>query len=368
MKIAITGSNGFVAKNLIAEMEHIKHYELLPVSHTMDIKIQEELLSQADAVIHLAGVNRPVTNEEFTSGNIDYTTFTVNSLSSQKRKIPVIFASSTQVHLHNEYGNSKAIAEAILRNYSEETGSPVTILRFPNLFGKWSKPNYNSVVATFCHNIIQGLPIEIHDPNNVFELLYIDDVVRIILNSLKSTSGIHYVEEFVEANSISVKGLADQINRIDIANKNGKLPELRNDLDKYLFATYVSYLPTNDLVSTPGVHLSEGAEFIELLKFGRYGQIALNTIQPGITKGNHWHHTKHEKYIILSGQSLIRLRKKFSEKVHEINLDGSNISVIDIPPGTVHSITNIGDEELITLMWASEIYDNEFPDTFKEDV
>jgi UDP-2-acetamido-2,6-beta-L-arabino-hexul-4-ose reductase len=368
MKIVITGSNGFVAKNLIAEMEHIKQYDFLPVSHSMDIKIQEESLSQADAVIHLAGVNRPVTNEEFTSGNIDYTAFLVKSLSNQKREIPVIFASSKQIHFHNEYGDSKAKAESILRNYSEETGSPVTILRFPNVFGKWAKPNYNSVVATFCHNIIRNLPIEIHDPSTVFELLYIDDVVRIILNSLKSTSGIHYIEEFVESNSISVQGLANQINWIDMANKNGKLPELRKDFDKYLFATYLSYLPDNDLVSTPVVHLSEGAEFIELLKSGRYGQISLNTIQPGITKGNHWHHTKHEKYIILSGLSLIRLRKKFSKEVYEVILDGSKTSVLDIPPGTVHSITNIGDKELITLMWASEIYDSEFPDTFKEDV
>jgi UDP-2-acetamido-2,6-beta-L-arabino-hexul-4-ose reductase len=368
MKIAITGSSGFIAKNLISEMENLKEFELILLSHSMDFKLQENLLGKADLVIHLAGVNRPDDKIEYTRGNEDYTNFIVRSLMNQNRIVPVIFASSKQVLLDNEYGSSKSKAEQILVQYSNTTGSAVSIFRFPNLFGKWSKPNYNSVVATFCHNIIRSIPIKVHNSTDQIELLYIDHAVQLLLESITNSSGVHIIDNFSYSTTISVQELADRIYKIDNANKSNHLPDLECEFDKYLFATYISYLPDEKLVSQPLLHTSDGAQFIELLKLGTKGQIAINTIQPDITKGNHWHHTKHEKYIVIRGQALIRLRIKFSTEIFEYRLSDNEITIIDIPPGTVHSITNTGNEDLVTIMWASEVYDSDRPDTFKEEV
>jgi UDP-2-acetamido-2,6-beta-L-arabino-hexul-4-ose reductase len=368
MKIAITGSSGFVAKNLIAEMEYLKEFDLIFLNHSMEFKLQENLLGKADLVIHLAGVNRPDDKIEFTRGNEDYTNFIVNSLMNQNRIIPVIFASSKQVILDNDYGFSKSKAELILKEYSNLTGSAVSILRFPNIFGKWSKPNYNSVVATFCHNIIRDIPIHIHNATDQIELLYIDQAVQLLLDSIKNSSGVHIIDEYINITSISVQELANRIYKIDDSNKSNHLPELKSEFDKYLFATYISYLPADKLVNQSVLNRSDGAQFTELLKLGSKGQIAINTIKPAMTKGNHWHHTKHEKYIVVSGQALIRLRKKYNTEVVEYKLKDTNIAIIDIPPGTVHSITNTGNEDLVTIIWASEVYDKFRPDTFKEEV
>jgi UDP-2-acetamido-2,6-beta-L-arabino-hexul-4-ose reductase len=368
MKIAITGSSGFIAKNLIAEMENLKEFELILLSHSMDFELQENLLGKADLIVHLAGVNRPDDNIGFTRGNEDYTNLIIRSLMNQNRNVPVIFSSSKQVHFDNEYGSSKSKAEQILQEYSVITGSAVSIFRFPNLFGKWSKPNYNSVVATFCHNIIRNIPIKIHNSTDQIELLYIDQAVQLLLESIMNSSGVHIIDDFSYSTTISVQELADQIYKIDYANKSNHLPDLECEFDKYLYATYISYLPAERLVSQPSLHTSDGALFIELLKMGAKGQIAINTIQPDITKGNHWHHTKHEKYVVIRGQALIRLRKKFSTEIFEYKLTDNEITIIDIPPGTVHSITNTGNEDLVTIMWASEVYDSDCPDTFKEEV
>ncbi len=368
MNIVITGSSGFIAKNLRSSLENYDEHDLILLHRNSSEEDLRVGLQKADFIFHLAGVNRPLELSEFETGNIDYTKKVVDTLVNLKKSIPVIFSSSIQVDKDNHYGSSKKAAESLLIDYSVSTGARIHILRLPNVFGKWAKPHYNSVVATFCNNIIREIPIEIHDSSNLIKLLHIDYVVSLMMELIDSPSSPQIIDDFPSTVTISVGDLESKITQFHQLREVNTVPTLLSEFDKQLFSTYSSYLPLDSLTINRRTNISSGSLFTELLKTTHSGQFSLNVIEPGVTKGNHWHHTKHEKYIVIQGTAKVRLRYKFEKEIGELILTSNPIGSIDIPPGVVHSIENIGHQELITIMWANEIYDSENPDTFKEDV
>jgi len=368
LKILITGSNGFIAKNLRSSLETLGFNELLLLDKKVTQEEAKKSLLHADFVFHLAGVNRPVEVSEFYQGNKDYTQWVVDQLLLFKKNTPIVFASSTQVELDNEYGKSKKEAESILLKYAIDAGARIHILRLPNVFGKWARPNYNSVVATFCYNVIRSLPMEVHDDAKTVSLIHVDDVVSTMTNLITNLVKDHFLNEFPSTIEITVGELAHRIDEFNNLRVKNQLPTLQNRFDQQLFSTFTSYLPLEELTLKRATNESAGSWFTELLQTNHSGQVSLNIIQPGVVKGNHWHQTKHEKYLVIQGTAKIRLRKKFEETVDEIILGSDFIASVDIPPGVVHSIENVGQQDLITVMWANEIYDPKNSDTFKEDV
>jgi UDP-2-acetamido-2,6-beta-L-arabino-hexul-4-ose reductase len=368
LNIVITGSSGFIGKNLRSSLENYDDHNLILLDRNSSKEDLRLGLQKADFIFHLAGVNRPLELSEFEIGNIDYTKKIVDTLLSFDKSTPIVFSSSIQVDKDNHYGSSKKAAESLLIDYSISTGARIHILRLPNVFGKWAKPYYNSVVATFCNNIIRQIPLEIHDSNNLIKLLHIDHVVSLMMELMASLSSPQIINDFPSASTISVGDLESKITQFHKLRGVNKIPNLLSEFDKQLFSTYSSYLPLDFLTTSRRTNISSGSLFTELLKTNHSGQFSLNIIEPGVTKGNHWHHTKHEKYIVIQGTAKVRLRYKFEKEIDELILTSNPICSIDIPPGVVHSIENIGNQELITIMWANEIYDSENPDTFKEDV
>jgi len=370
MNILITGSNGFIAKNLIHALKSSNACSinlLLVNSSTTDLEVELALI-KADILVHLAAVHRPKIVDEYYTVNEHFTEKIINLLLKNNKKIPVIFSSSKQVLVDNDYGKSKLKAELILSEYFKITGARVHILRLPNVFGKWAKPNSNSVVSTFCYNVSRSLPIDIHNESNTVSLLHIDEVVSLMIQLITNPEKINPYEDFPSIVEITVGELAKKINEFnDLRNKN-QLPTIQSRFDQQLFSTYTSYLPLEGLRMERLTNESPGSRFTELIQTIHSGQFSLNIIQPGVVKGNHWHQTKHEKYFVIQGTAKIRLRKKFDENVDEIILGSEPIASLDIPPGVVHSIENFGQQDLITIMWANEMYDPKNPDTFKEDV
>jgi UDP-2-acetamido-2,6-beta-L-arabino-hexul-4-ose reductase len=368
LRVLITGSAGFIGRNLRSFLESQGFHRLLLIDKTSSEEEFKQGLKEADFIFHLAGVNRPVDDSEFLRGNSEYSNSLIKTLLSLNKKTPIVFASSTQVELKNQYGISKLEAEESIKNYSISTGAEVHILRLPNVFGKWAKPHYNSVVATFCHNVARGLSIDVHDPDKFIELLYIDDLVERMYRLITRSNEPKVKDHSLDVHTIRVGELANRIIHFNELRLKSQLPTLLTKFDKALFSTYTSHLPLDALCIDQKTHLSDGSRFTELMQTKYSGQFSLNVIEPGVEKGNHWHQSKHEKYIVIQGLARIRLRRKYDAKVHELIADSGSISTIDIPPGVVHSISNIGNIDLITIMWANEIYDSLNPDTFKEDV
>lgn len=365
MKILVTGSEGFVGKNLISELLNQGYKDIMMFDKNTEISMLDEYCASADFIFHLAGVNRPEKTEEFMEGNFGFTTLLLNKLKENKNICPIMISSSIQAALENDYGNSKKAGEDALLSYSKETGAPVFIYRFPNLYGKWSQPNYNTVVATFCYNIARGIPIQINNPNAVVDLVYIDDVVRELVACLEkkqlSKSNFYQVSE---VDSITLKELSELIFAFKESRKSLEISNMGRRIEKNLYSTYLSFLPTDDFSYDLKMNIDERGSFTEILRTKERGQVSVNISKPGITKGNHWHHTKNEKFLVVSGKGVIRFRRIGTEEIIEYFVSGEKLEVVDIPVGYTHNIENVGDTDMVTLMWVNEPFDPEKPDTY----
>ena len=364
MNILVTGSNGFLGKNLIARINAAGIGSVLPFDLPYSENRLKEHIKKADFIFHLAGVNRPDDKSEFYTGNSGLTETIVRLIEADNVKIPITFISSAQVGNDSDYAISKEMAEKILLDYQKDTGTDVFIYRFPGIFGKWSRPDYNTVVATFCYNIANNLPIEIHNMEKKLTLCYIDDIVDILLKTLSERR----TQEIKPQYTITLGKLAATIGSFAKESQTPEISDLSDPLTKKLYATYLSFLPADKISYPLTTHNDERGSFTEFLHLPKHGQVSVNVSKPGITKGDHWHDTKHEKFLVVSGQGIIKLRMLNSQEKLEYHVSGNEPEVIDIPPGYTHSITNSGDEDMITVMWASEIFDKSHPDTFYEKV
>ncbi|WP_142827208.1 polysaccharide biosynthesis C-terminal domain-containing protein [Planococcus soli] len=369
MKVLITGAGGFIGKNLVAELKNQGISEVFEYTSKTDSLDFDKYCKEADFIFHLAGVNRPKSQSEYMEGNYGFTNDLINKLKKYNNLCPIVFSSSIQSSLDNAYGLSKKNAEKLLLKYSEDTGAKVIIYRFPNVFGKWCKPNYNSVVATFCNNIINDLPITINDEEKIMKLVYIDDVISELISSLNGKGNL--VEDFYEVPEFYTVSLGEVAQLIYSFNRNQKelsIPDFSNEFTKKLYSTYLSYLPKEKLKYPLKMNIDERGSFTEFLKTPDRGQISINISKPQITKGNHWHHSKNEKFLVVSGVGIIRIRKLNSDEIYEYHVNGLKMEVIDIPVGCVHNIENIGVEDMVTVMWANECFDKNNPDTYYMEV
>ena len=376
MNILVTGAKGFVGKNLVCALENIRDGKdkTSPLSSELnifafDIDTPADLLDgyckHADAVVHLAGVNRPQTQEEFMQGNRDFTATLLETLKKHNNTCPIFVSSSTQAALDNPYGQSKKAGEDLLRAYAAETGAKVCIYRFTNVFGKWCRPNYNSVVATFCNNIANDLPIQINDPAVVLRLIYIDDVVNELLQALSGNptqDGDFCVVNPVH--EVTLGKLTELLYSFRDSRKTLSVPDMSDAFVKKLHATYLSYLPTDAFSYPLKMNCDVRGSFTEIIRTPERGQFSVNISKPGITKGNHWHNTKNEKFLVVSGTGVIRFRHPEREEVYSYFVSGEKLEVVDIPVGYTHNIENLGDTDLVTFMWCNECFDPNRPDTY----
>ncbi len=366
MKILITGSKGFIAKNLIVELLNgTSERTLFEYDRSSGPELLNQYCKEADFVFHLAGVNRPQEPSEFREGNFGFTSLLLDTLQKHGNNCPVMLASSTQAIHDTPYGESKKAGEDLLFKYGEETGAKVLIYRLPNVFGKWSRPNYNSAVSTFCNNIAHDLPIQVNDRSVIMTLVYIDDVVKELISALEgnpSTEG-KFCKIPVE-HRLTLGEIVDLIYSFKESRKNLQVPDLSDHFTKKLYSTYLSYLPEDGFSYPLKMNIDERGSFTEFLKSPDRGQVSINISKPGITKGQHWHHTKNEKFLVVSGKGVIRFRKLGEEKVHEYVVSGEKLEVVDIPVGYTHNIENLGDTDMVTVMWVNEIFDPRNPDTY----
>lgn len=382
MNILITGAGGFVGKNLTAALEAVRDGK----DRTRpDLKIDKLFLcdldtteaelrhycAEADFVFHLAGVNRPKDQAEFMTGNRDFTATLLSMLERSGNRCPIMISSSIQAALDNPYGESKRAGEQLMRGYGARTGTKTLIYRFPNIFGKWCRPNYNSVVATFCHNRAHDLPIQINDRNTRLTLVYIDDVVQELLNALEGRE--HRDGDFCcvsVTHSVTLGEIADLIETFRVQPETLIMPEIpAGSFEKKLYSTFLSYLPKEKIAFPLKMNTDRRGSFTELLKTGNCGQFSVNISKPGITKGQHWHHTKWEFFMVVSGHGLIQERRLGTDEVMEFEVSGERIEAVHMLPGYTHNIINLSEtEDLVTLMWANEQFDPNHPDTFFEEV
>jgi len=326
-------------------------------------------VKEAKFIFHFAGINRPTDPKEFIEGNVDSISKLIEMVKSTKSKAPIVVSSSIQALADNPYGKSKKAGEDLLLEFSKRQHHPIFIYRFTNVFGKWSRPNYNSVVATFCYNISRGLPIKINDENAKIALVYIDDVVAEMIRCLEGkTETIDGILRVLPEYEVTVGQLSKTIQGFAVSRNTLVLANQHDIFQKKLYATYLSYLDETQFSYELKSHQDQRGSFTELFKTFEQGQISVNISKPGITKGNHYHHTKNEKFIVVSGDALIRFRKVDDTKIIEYRVSGQKIQVIDIPPGYTHSIVNVGKQDLVTIMWASEIFDPLNPDTYPMEV
>jgi len=361
-KILVTGSNGFIGKNLVARLKELPNFKV--TSFTRDCRLSDlsELVANADFIFHLAGVNRPTDANEFNSINTGLTGILCDAISNSGRNIPLVFASSAQAELNNPYGHSKLAAESILGSLARDSGNTVHIYRLPGVFGKWARPNYNSVVATFCHNIARDLPVRIDDPDLVMRLVYVDDVINEFLRALDDVVvGLHR-GEIKKIYSISVSELAQKIHTFKKSRTSLLVEHVGIGLVRALYSTYISYLPPEQFFYDLQKHQDERGVFVEMLKTPDCGQFSFFTVYPGITRGSHYHHTKTEKFLIVKGSALMKFRNLVTGEISTITVSADRPQVVDTIPGWVHDITNIGDEEAIIMLWANEIFDRDHPD------
>ena len=367
MKILITGAKGFVGKNLIAELRNQGFNNLLEYDVDSDPTVLNDYCRDCKFVFHLAGVNRPKEQTEFMEGNFGFTSQLLKSLKSNKNKAPVLITSSTQAALDNAYGMSKKAGEDLVFSYGKENGIKVYVYRLPNLFGKWCRPNYNSAVATFCNNIAHNIPIQINDPDVLMNLVYIDDVIASFIDKLKNNVELQGAYETVNpAYTIRLGEIVTLIESFKESRKTLMVPDMGDALTKKLYSTYLSYLPADQFSYELKMNTDQRGSFTEFLKTGSRGQVSINICKPGITKGNHWHHTKNEKFLVVSGSGMIRFRKTGTDKVISYHVTGDKLTVVDIPVGYTHNIENLGNTNMVTVMWVNEIFDKEKPDTFFE--
>lgn len=371
MKVLVTGAAGFIASNLISELERREDVTILPFEHGGETALLEEYCKECDFVFHLAGVNRPENEDEFMEGNYDFALTVVKLLEKNENKCPIVFASSIQATMENSYGKSKKAGEDALFAYEKRTGAKVYIYRFPNVFGKWCRPNYNSVVATFCHNIARGLPIQVNNRNTKMELVYIDDLVQELMAALEDRPHVG-LDRFCYVDTVHGATLGEIVNLLygfKESRKNLLIPNLsEGTLEKKLYSTYLSYLPADSFAYPLQMHADERGSFTEFLKSPDRGQVSVNITKPGIVKGNHWHHSKNEKFLVVSGQGKLLFRRHGSEEIVEYHVSGDRLEVLDIPTGYVHALINEGNTDLVTLMWCNECFNPDKSDTIHEKV
>ncbi|MGH2317012.1 capsular polysaccharide biosynthesis protein CapF [Planococcus sp. SE5232] len=363
-KILVTGANGFVGKNLVAELKNQGHEELYLFNRENSSEDLERFTKDCDFVYHLAGVNRPVNESEFMEGNQGLTSQLLQSLIKNENKAPVLITSSIQAEKDNPYGQSKKAGEDEVFAYSRETGADAFVYRLPNLFGKWSKPNYNTVVATYCYNIARNLDIQVNNPEVLLELAYIDDVMAEFSKALEGNPTI--IDDYCTipvTHSIKLGELADLIRTFKVSRTSLAVPAMSDVLTKKLYSTYLSFLPEESFSYDLKMNVDNRGSFTEFLRTPDRGQVSVNISKPGITKGNHWHHTKNEKFLVVSGNGLIRFRNIDSEEIIEYYVNGDKLQAVDIPTGYTHSIVNVGETDLVTVMWVNESFDPEKPDT-----
>ncbi len=366
MKVLVTGAKGFLGKNLIRTMENMADVEILEYDIDTDISLLPKYTAECDFVFHLAGVNRPDNPEDFMKGNFGFTSDLLDNLIKAGNKAPVLITSSIQAALDNPYGQSKKAGEDLIFEYGRANGVEVYIYRLPNVFGKWCRPNYNSAVATFCHNIARDLPITVNDPSHLMQLVYIDDVVAELIRASHGEAnknpedGFCYIEP---VHSATLGRIVELLESFKNSRKTLSVPDMSDPLTNKLYATYLSYLPEKEFSYPLKMNADDRGSFTEILRTADRGQFSVNVAKPGITKGNHWHHTKNEKFLVVSGKGVIRFRKIGSDEVTEYFVSGDKPVVVDIPPGYTHNIENIGDTDLVTFMWCNECFDPDRPDT-----
>jgi len=369
MDILVTGAKGFLGKNLIAELKNRNYKNVKEYDIDTKPELFEKYCKEADFVFHLAGVNRPKKQKEFMEGNFGFTSNLLDILKKHNNTCPVMISSSIQAELDNPYGKSKKAGEDLLFNYSKETGAKVLVYRFPNVFGKWCKPNYNSAIATFCHNIAHDLPITVNDPNVVMNLVYIDDVVNELTDALigKENRKGNFCEVPIKY-SITLGEIVSLLFSFKKSRQELSIPDMSNEFTKKLYSTYLSYLPVEQFSYLLKMNQDQRGSFTEIFRTTDKGQVSVNISKPKITKGNHWHHTKNEKFVVVYGKGIIRFRKINTEKIVEYPVSGDKIEVVDIPPGYTHNIENLGKTDMVTIMWANEPFDPDNPDTYYEKV
>lgn len=367
MKVLVTGANGFIGQNLMVCLRE-KGIESIPFLRATPLDKLPDLLKEVDFIFHLAGVNRPQSELEFFEGNAELTEYLCEAIKASKRKIPVLYTSSIQATRDNPYGSSKHAAEEALIALEKEAGAPVYLYRLLNVFGKWCRPNYNSVVATFCHNIANDLPISISDPKAALELVYIDDVVASFMRHLDDMhSGLHW-PEIAPVYRITLGALAEQISIFKESRTTMVAEAVGCGFARALYATYLSYLRPERFAYSVQTHADARGRFVEMLKTKDSGQFSFFTAHPGITRGGHYHHTKNEKFLVIQGEAHFGFRHVVSGESYEIMVDGEHPQIVETVPGWSHDITNIGNEEMIVMLWANEIFDRQHPDTIAYEV
>ncbi len=368
MNVLVTGSDGFIGKNLRVALSRRKDCRVLCCDVGHDAGNLERHAREADFVFHLAGVNRPSDPSEFVTGNVELTRRLLAALEQPRRRVPVVFSSSRQAEQDNPYGRSKRDAEKFLFDYASRTGSPVRVFRFPNVFGKWSRPDYNSVVSTFCHHLAHGLPVSISDRAHEVTFVYIDEVVRCLLDCLRDDLEGATHADVAEVFTLSLGQLHDMIAGFRSAHDRNEVADLSHPLTRYLHATFLTYWDPAMRCKPVDLKVDARGWLFELVKSPHAGQIFVSRTNPGIVRGNHYHDTKVEKFCVVQGRGRIRMRQLLTDEIVDYECSDDPIRVVDIPAGWTHSIENSGSDDLITLFWASEIFDPARPDTYPEPV
>lgn len=364
MKVLVTGADGFIGRNLIATLVEHAQVEVLPFTRKDDASVLRAHAKEADFIFHLAGVNRPKDVNEFQTGNADLTQLLCDTLHDLHSKAPVLYTSSTQADADNPYGASKLKAEQLLRAFAESNGSLIHIFRLPNVFGKWARPNYNSAVATFCHNIARDLPIQINDPAAIVNLVYIDDVVAKFIDVMQGLDASTPLVDVQPVYQTTVGDLAEKLYAFRNSRDTLTIDSVGTGFTRALYSTYVSYLPPESFAYSVPMHGDSRGVFVEMLKTRDSGQFSFFTAHPGITRGGHYHHTKTEKFLVIKGKARFRFRHIVEGTYHELFTSGQNPVVVETVPGWTHDITNVGDDEMVVMLWANEIFDRERPDTY----
>jgi UDP-2-acetamido-2,6-beta-L-arabino-hexul-4-ose reductase len=365
MNILVTGSNGFIGKNLIENLSRIEEIKIYEFDKENTLDEVKSYINDIDFIFHFAGVNRPEKISEFYEGNNGLTESIIKIIENNNKKIPILISSSIQAQNDNDYGKSKFKSEELLKEYSKNNDVDVFIYRLPNVFGKWSRPNYNSVISTWCYNITHDLEIKVNDESTLLNLVYIDDVIEQFVkhlnrNNVKTEVSIVYKKTLGE-----IKTLLEDFKN---SRENLIIPKVGNNFERALYSTYLSYLPTDKFSYEINGYSDERGTFYELLKTLDSGQISISTSKPGVTRGNHYHNSKNEKFLVIKGKAVIKLRKIDSDEEIVYNVSEDKMEIVDMIPGYTHNITNIGDTEMVLLIWANEQFDREKPDTYYQEV
>ena len=381
MNILVTGAKGFVGRNLVSQLHNIqsgkaKNYGVFSDMQVFEYDVDSDpceldvYCKRADFVFNLAGVNRPKDQAEFMQGNFGFASALLDTLKKYNNSCPVMISSSTQAALDNPYGESKRAGENLLFDYARETGARVLVYRFPNVFGKWCRPNYNSAVATFCNNIAHDLPIQVNYPSVMVHLVYVDDVVDELIAALSGNE--HRERDYCIVpivHTVTLGKIVDLLYSFREMSGNLQVPDLGDPFTKKLYSTYLSYFPKDKFSYPLKMNVDSRGSFTEIIRTPDRGQFSVNISKPGITKGQHWHHTKNEKFVVVSGHGLIQLRKIGTDEVLNYEVNGDKIEVVEMIPGYTHNIINLSDtEDLVTFMWCNECFDPARPDTFFEEV